>query len=120
MDYKTDSWQDEYGYLWTSDNYQSFRIVDTIPVPIREPDVMWQAMTRVNSNFVVMVQNEQDRAQIILDDYCPHCNDTPFAEIGNVVYGELVIRLDRADNQELQRTIILEQNRAQLILENAN
>jgi len=118
VDYKTDSWQDEYGYLWTSDNYESFRIVDTIPVPQRTPDLEWAAMTRMNSNFVVLVQNEQDKAQIILDDYCPHCNDTPFVEIQNVVLSENTIRLDRADNQELQRAIILEQHRAQLILDN--
>jgi hypothetical protein len=67
VDYKTDSWQDEYGYLWTSDNYDSFKIVDIVPQPIKEPDLMWQAMTRINSNFDSMIQEEADRAVLIFD-----------------------------------------------------
>jgi len=67
IDYKTDSWQDEYGYLWTRDNYKSFRIVDTIPVPQKEPDLMWNAMTRINDNFPAMIIYEQEKAVLIFD-----------------------------------------------------
>lgn len=67
VDYKTDAWQDEYGYMWTSDNYKSFRMVDTVPVPIKEPQEMWNVMTRGNSNFDAMIQAEIVRAQLVLD-----------------------------------------------------
>lgn len=67
INYKTDAWQDEYGYLWTGDNFKSFRIVDTIPVPIKEPDVMWAAMTRMNSNFDAIKQAEIERAILVFD-----------------------------------------------------
>jgi len=67
ISYKDDLWQDEYGYLWTGDSYKSFRIVDTIPVPIKEPDVMWSGMTRTNSHFADMIQYEKDRALLIFD-----------------------------------------------------
>jgi len=67
ISYKDDLWQDEYGYLWTADSYKSFRIVDIIPVPIKEPDVMWAAMTRMNSHFSDMIQYEKDRAVLIFD-----------------------------------------------------
>ena len=116
--YKNDLWQDKYGYEWTSDDYKSFRIIDTIPVPIKEPDVMWQAMTRMNSNFADMINYEQDKAYLILDEFCPHCNDVSFEEIDNIVQSDISIRLDRSDNQELQKAIIAEQHRAQLILKN--
>ena len=66
VDYKTDMWQDQYGYLWSVNNY-GFYIVDTVPVPIREPDVMWSAMTRVNSNFAGMIIAEQDKAILYFD-----------------------------------------------------
>lgn len=67
IDYKTDTWQDEYGYLWTSDNYKSFKIVDTIPVPLREPDKTTSVMTRQNSIFASLIIAEQDRAVLYFD-----------------------------------------------------
>ncbi len=65
ISYHDDLWQDEFGYLWTSDRYKSFVIISDIPVPIKEPDVMWQAMTRMNSNFADMIIFEQERAILV-------------------------------------------------------
>jgi len=67
IDYKTDMWQDEYGYLWTGDNYKSFKIIDTVPAPIKEPDMVVSVMTRLNSNFADMIIYEQDRAVLHFD-----------------------------------------------------
>jgi len=67
VDYKTDMWQDEYGYLWTGDNYKSFKIIDIVPQPIREPDMTWFSMTRINSNFEKIIQYEQNRAVLHFD-----------------------------------------------------
>ena len=67
ISYKDDLWQDPYGHLWTSDNHDSFKILSDIPVPIKEPDLKWAAMTRMNSNFDAMKQIEIERAQVIID-----------------------------------------------------
>jgi len=64
--YKNDLWQDPYGYEWSTNNY-GFYIISTVPVPLKEPDVMWQAMTRMNSNFADMIIYEQERAVLIFD-----------------------------------------------------
>ena len=64
--YKNNLWQDKFGYEWSTNNY-GFYIIDTVPVPLKEPDVMWQAMTRMNSNFADMIQFEKDRAVLVFD-----------------------------------------------------
>lgn len=66
INYSESLWQDEYGYLWKINDY-GFYIIDDIPVPLREPDVMWSAMTRVNSNFADMIIHEQNKAILIFD-----------------------------------------------------
>ena len=63
--YADNLWQDVSGYMWEYDSInKTFRILDTAPVPLREPDVMWQAMTRMNSNFADMIIHEANRAAI--------------------------------------------------------
>jgi len=109
VDYKTDSWQDEYGYLWTSDNYKSFTLLDTIPKPIKEPDVMWAAMTRMNSNFADMIIHEQDRAVLVFDG-SKLLNTLP----GSWTY-ELPNHIQKA--AELEERKILEVYKSQLILD---
>ena len=66
VDYKTDLWQDSYGYLWKMTKYGP-QIIDTVPQPIKEPDPMWAAMTRMNSNFADMIIYEQAKAYLIFD-----------------------------------------------------
>jgi len=67
INYSESLWQDEYGYLWKPDNSKSFKIISDIPVPLREPDLMWSVMTRMNSNFDSMIIHEQNRAVWIFD-----------------------------------------------------
>lgn len=63
-DYKTDTWKDIYGYLWEYDHTnKTFRFADTIS-PLKKEDVMWSAMTRMNSNFADMIIHEQQRAMV--------------------------------------------------------
>ncbi len=64
IDYKTDTWKDVYGYLWEYDyNNKAFNFIDTIS-PLKKEDVMWSAMTRMNSNFADMIIHEQQRAMV--------------------------------------------------------
>jgi hypothetical protein len=66
--YKNNEWQDGEGYMWEYDfDYKTFRIIDTVPVPIKEPDVMWQAMTRINNLFPAMIIHEEEKAVLIFD-----------------------------------------------------
>lgn len=67
VSYHDDLWQDSFGYLWTSDNYKSFKIISNVPAPQKEPDLMWSAMTRINSNFADMIEFEKERALLVFD-----------------------------------------------------
>jgi len=66
--YKNSEWQDEYGYMWKEDfENHTFRIISDVPQPQKEADLMWSAMTRMNSNFDAIIQYEQDRALLVFD-----------------------------------------------------
>jgi len=71
IDYKTDMWQDEYGYTWSTNQYGPY-IVDLVPVPQREPDAYseWSGYNhRTHSEFESYKQYQIDRAsQFILDN----------------------------------------------------
>ncbi len=103
--YKDNAWQDEYGYMWSTNNY-GFYIVDTIPVPIREPDVMWQAMTRMNSNFADMIIYEQNRALLI------YPSEEAFADMKEPFAYELP-KSEAEMQKELQKRMDSEADRAQ-------
>jgi len=62
IDYKTDTWQDKYGYLWTGDNNKSFKIISQIPVPIPAPDKITSIIDRNHSEFQKMIDYEIERA----------------------------------------------------------
>ena len=50
IDYKTDTWKDPYGYLWSNDKYGPY-IIDTISPPTKEPD-----------KFAKIIDHEIERA----------------------------------------------------------
>lgn len=66
VDYKNNLWQDEYGYIWSTNQYGPF-LVDTIPPSLKEADRMSQSMTRTNSNFADVVVLEQEKALMIFN-----------------------------------------------------
>ncbi len=66
VDYKNDLWQDPFGYMWTTNQYGPY-LIDDIPLPIQEPDPIWQVMDRSNSHFDEMIQYEQARATLQYD-----------------------------------------------------
>jgi len=111
VDYKTDAWQDEYGYLWTSDNYKSFKIVDTVPVPIKEPDLMWNAMTRINSNFDAMKLAEIERAVLIFDSSILQKDIKPTFTI------DIVGKTDKLQNPIVLENMKIEELKAKVILD---
>lgn len=67
VDYKTDTWQDPFGYLWTSDNYNSFVMTDNVPVPMKDPDLEFSVMKRHSSYFDGNIVHEQEKALLIFD-----------------------------------------------------
>ncbi len=66
ISYHEGLWQDPFGYLWKTNDY-GFYIVSSVPVPQKEPDLMWSAMTRINSNFDAMKQTAIERAVLKFD-----------------------------------------------------
>jgi hypothetical protein len=99
--YKNNQWQDVFGHMWEYDYANKiFRIIDVVPVPTKEPDVMWQAMTRINSNFADMIIYEQQRAVLIYDasQYVRYLN--PIVEM------EIPVKINKLDDP-----IVLEEMR---------
>ena len=68
-DYKTDTWIDEYGYIWSTNEYGPY-LVDMISPPEQTPDVIspWSGYNdRLHSEFGKYVKIQQEKAAIILD-----------------------------------------------------
>ena len=106
------------GRQFEKNSYDTFREINQTFERKTTPEQ--SVMTRIHSEYYILVNAEKDKAVLILNEICPHCNDESFDKLDNVMYGELSKRLDRIDDPELQRTLILEQERAQIILDNSN
>ena len=108
--YKDNAWQDVYGYMWSSNNY-GFYIVDTVPVPVKEPDLMWNAMTRINSNFDAMKQTEIERAVLIFD------STTLQKDIKPTFTFDIVEKIDKLHDPEVLENMKIEEQKAKVILD---
>jgi len=70
LDYKTDMWQDEYGYMWSTDQWGGSYMVEYPPVPQNTPDAYskWSGYNdRLHSEFAAYVIQQQQRAQETMD-----------------------------------------------------
>ena len=87
VDYKTDMWQDEYGYMWSTTQYGPY-IVDTVPMPIKDADPVSQVMKRTNSNFDGMIIHETsmpasyENLRNYLKGHYPGCSISVIYEAG--------------------------------------
>ena len=67
LDYKTDVWQDEYGYLWSTNNYGPY-LNDEIPIPKKTPDKYskWSGYNdRFHSEFKNYVEFQSIKAEMM-------------------------------------------------------
>ena len=67
LDYKTDVWQDEYGYLWSTNNYGPY-LNDEIPIPKKTPDKYskWSGYNdRYHSEFKNYVEFQSIKAEMM-------------------------------------------------------
>lgn len=78
----------------------------------RHQDKSSSVMTRQNSNFDYGLQEAQEKADAMMAQICPRCVDTPFDKINNIKTFEVVERIDRADDPELQKALLIEAQRA--------
>lgn len=65
IDYKTDLWQDEYGYMWSTNSYGPY-IIDTVPQPPQTPDKpsKWSGYNdRLHSEFAEYKKLQVEQAQ---------------------------------------------------------
>ena len=79
VDYKTDSWQDEYGYMWSTNEYGPYLISD-IPVSVKQPDVYsnWSGYNdRLHSEFEDYKNSQIEKAMDAMSEsYYNHENYT--------------------------------------------
>jgi len=69
-DYKTDTWIDEYGYIWSTNEHGPY-LVDIISPPEKTPDEIspWSGYNhRGHSEFGEYVKIQQEKAAITLDE----------------------------------------------------
>ena len=66
LDRRYQMWEDQNGYLWTQNEYNSWLQI-TIPDVTQRNDPATSVMTRNHSNFAGMITQEQDRATLIFD-----------------------------------------------------
>jgi len=111
--YKDNAWQDEYGYMWSANNY-GFYIVDSVPVPLREPDVPWLSMNRMHSDFYKIQDYEVKRATEKLLELCPDCLDS-FTDFNDSWTYELPEEYDRI--KKISHLIDIEKIKAQKVLD---
>ena len=111
IDRKNNLWQDENGYQWTKNSFDTWLQI-TRPDLQRHQDELSTVMTRDNSNFVVLVDYEKQKATAIFDSTIlqKELPDT-FA----YTYPDKFE--NKLDDPELQKRMISEENRAMEQLE---
>jgi len=113
-DRKNNLWVDEYGYLWTQNQYDTWLQI-TRPESQRHQDEICNVMTRNNSNFVGLVEYEKEKATKLFDGTMlqkeiPDSFAYTFPDsIGN-----------KLDDPEIQKRMIIEESKAQQTLEEIN
>jgi len=76
VDYKTDMWQDEYGYMWSGDGYRP-TLVNDVPLPIQEPDnySKWSGYNdRAHSEFDSYLELQKEKAISTMIEAYPNYN----------------------------------------------
>jgi len=73
VDYKTDMWQDGYGYMWSANNYGPY-LVDKIPIPKKVQDKFskWSGYNdRYHSEFKNYVELQSKKAEKLSSEIYP-------------------------------------------------
>jgi len=77
VDYKTDMWQDEYGYMWSNNGYRP-ALVNDVPLPIPEPDnySKWSGYNdRWHSEFDSYLELQNERALSTMIEVYPYSDN---------------------------------------------
>ncbi len=73
VDYKTDKWQDGYGYMWSANSYGPY-LVDKIPIPkkIQDKFSKWSGYNdRYHSEFKKYVEFQSKKAEMLSSEIYP-------------------------------------------------
>jgi len=79
VDFKTDMWQDEYGYMWSGNGYRP-TLVNDVPLPIQEPDnySKWSGYNdRWHSEFDSYLELQKEKAISTMIEVYPNFKQTP-------------------------------------------
>ena len=94
LDRRYQMWEDQNGYLWTQNEYDSWLQITMPDIPERD-DPATSVMTRNHSNFAGMVTLEQDRAVLIFNSLdIQGISDEPFAH-------DIPIKLEKLSDPEV-------------------
>ena len=94
LDRRYQMWEDQNGYLWTQNEYNSWLQI-TIPDVTQRDDPATSVMTRNHSNFAGMITQEQDRATLVFNSLeIQGIPDEPFAH-------DTPLRLEKLSNPEV-------------------
>ena len=92
VDYKTDMWQDEYGYMWSTNDYGPY-LVDDIPRPIQDADPLseWSGYNdRLHSEFAqykeLQIQKAEDTMQMSYSNAKGFTTDSDFHKPKSFAY----------------------------------
>jgi len=104
IDKINDMWVDETGVEYERNSFDSF--IRTTPIEVVRDDPMVKVMTRMNSNFETMKQNELDKATAIFDSSLiqKELPDSYRIESGD--------RYDKLQDPEVQLKLFIERMRA--------
>ena len=126
VDYKTNMWKDEYGYMWSGDKWGPY-MVDIIPVPQKSPDAVseWSGYNdRGHSAFTTYKFLQAEYARYMMNNLYHNPIDDDAKIIVQKTYeflsedecytGQILVR----NNCNFDDAITLEIVKAQLVLDN--
>ena len=120
-DYKTDTWIDEFRYIWSTNEHGPY-LVDIILPPEQTPDVIspWSGYSdRLHSEFGKYVKIEQEKASIVLHDMDKQ-ERNGLMNLHTIPDNKVVYdRIDR-DDQNLSQNMIKEAQRVLVEYEKQN
>jgi len=120
-DYKTDTWTDEYGYIWSTNENGPY-IVDDISPPEKRDDYIspWSGVNdRVHSDFDEYVKLQQDKAAKILEKMNIQ-ERNGIKNISLITEPEIFYKTFNRDDLNFTQSLSAEEQKILVVYENQN
>jgi len=111
----SDLWITDDGRTFEANQYGSFRFITQ---PFERTMDPGDPKTRLHSEFVIKLEYESQRANVIIIQLCPHCNDESYGNIHDIFAYEFPEQYtSKYDNPKIQELLLSESLRAQKLLD---